>query len=194
MKLKLHNWNTTIFNGFYGSLLDVAELECSQNNCLEENEKPLEIECGKTYKKFISEVADNHVTNILDFLIERNIIKNIEYKSLYSPKYYNFETDRIEMLFDFNCKELEKYCFQENKSKFCEYLKENFTSYDGFISFVPNNFEDIKIEKKSNKSRYYQVLIEFYLMNELDFDEIHLQTYDDMNELFWNYATEVKND
>jgi len=75
--------------------------------------------------------------------ISKNI-KNIKVIGSYSPREYNFSTDVIEFELTVN-----KGVFQdiqkqlENDKDFTQYLKDNYTSYDGFISSTPNNPEEI---------------------------------------------------
>ena len=37
---------------------------------------------------------------------------------------------------------VKKYCFTTHRAAFNKYLKNNFTSYDGFISYISNNIDD----------------------------------------------------
>lgn len=72
---------------------------------------------------------------------------DLKFESLQSPKYYNFSTDRI---FAYISESELKKIFKVKKSDlFKEYLKNNFTSYSGFISSYsndpdqwPDNFQD----------------------------------------------------
>lgn len=160
---------------------------------IEEGYPTLEISY-ENYPKFVDKVAECHVDNILQELYSHDIIKDMKYLSLYQPKYYNYETDSIEMQVDFNARQLEKYCFKDNFFKFSEYLKNNFTSYDGFMSFVPNTINGIKELKLTENGKYWQVLIEFYMMQEIDFENVHERTWEDENELFWSMSTKVEDD
>lgn len=76
-----------------------------------------------------------HFTDKFNELTGLNIA--LEYESLKSPKYYNFETDRIyahislkdaQSLFDF-----------VNQGQLSATIKEKFTSRSGFISFYSND-------------------------------------------------------
>lgn len=68
----------------------------------------------------------------------------VEYVCTYHPKYYNFETDSV--VFDFAytdklCEFMLGYAAM-NRDNFEEFLEKKFTSYDGFASFTPNNWDD----------------------------------------------------
>ena len=68
----------------------------------------------------------------------------VTYVSTYHPKYYNFETDSV--VFDFAytdklCEFMLGYAAM-NRDNFEEFLEKKFTSYDGYVSFTPNNWDD----------------------------------------------------
>jgi hypothetical protein len=90
--------------------------------------------------------------------------------SLWSPKYYNFETDEILCeLQDNDSISLNNY-FKDDK-EFLEYLKNRTKSYDGFMSFY--NFDEALDNKNDILSTY---ILEFLAkkFNNSDF----LQAYD----------------
>ena len=68
----------------------------------------------------------------------------VTYTGTYHPKWYNFETDST--LFDFAytdklCEYMLGYAAM-NRDNFEEFLEKKFTSYDGYVSFTPNNWDD----------------------------------------------------
>lgn len=63
----------------------------------------------------------------------------ITFKDLVSPKYYNFETDRI--FVDIEESEIKRLYGLVDKTELEQLIKERFTSYDGFISHYPNSLE-----------------------------------------------------
>ena len=80
--------------------------------------------------------------NILENKLQKFVGKII-FEDIYYPKQYNYSNDSI------NCKYLlsEKNIvniqnlINEHKKEFSQYLKENYTSCDGFISHFDNTFE-----------------------------------------------------
>jgi hypothetical protein len=60
---------------------------------------------------------------------------------IYSPKYYNFTTDNVDMEVTYNKAEVLKLAKKETEL-FNSFLKENYSSCDGFTSFGENNFND----------------------------------------------------
>lgn len=68
---------------------------------------------------------------------------SLTYDRTYSPRYYNFETDSV--IFTFGYSDELKNCmfdYVNGNDDFKKFLKDKYTSCDGFISFTPNNWED----------------------------------------------------
>ena len=134
-------------------------------------------------------------SRVQDF-IEENIIDifkdvlgmNITYVSVgyHSPKYYNFSHDvnNFNLEAD-NFKPLIKYCL-ENKEKFSEFLKEHYTSYDGFMSNTSNNINDWKEDIKNDDETAWGATVRFLLENE---DSI--LSYDNLREGYVEVFTDM---
>lgn len=88
------------------------------------------------YKTKIQELAADFLTYEIDDN-NGNEIK-IEAGELYSPKYYNFDTDNIELTVEFDKVKLLEF-IKKDIDNFNKFLKDNYTSYDGFLSFTANN-------------------------------------------------------
>ena len=77
-----------------------------------------------------------------DFVIS---IENVE---MTSPRYYNFETDRlwadVELADDWM--DTVREFMTNNADWLRERIKEDWTSYDGFMSFMSNNFDDLRYD------------------------------------------------
>ena len=73
-----------------------------------------------------------------------DIVVSVEDVVMTSPKYYNFETDRlwatVTLVDDWQDKV--RAFMEENKDWLRERIKDDWTSYDGFASFMSNNFDD----------------------------------------------------
>lgn len=105
-----------------------------------------------------------------------NVIKSIKFMNVDSPRYYNFETDKVIMKVRFDIKCLEQWCFQTKEEKFNEFLHEHFTSRAGFISFIPNNtfvfireYKQFESYEKLDESAMINAMLEFYLNCQIDF-------------------------
>jgi hypothetical protein len=71
---------------------------------------------------------------------------------IYSPKYYNFATDQIDLTVEFNKRHVLKFA-KDNQEWFEIFLKNNYTSYDGFISHTANNYPEWLEDFKDNNSQ-----------------------------------------
>jgi hypothetical protein len=72
------------------------------------------------------------------------IVVSVEDVVMSSPRYYNFETDRlwatVTLVDDWQDKV--RAFMEENKDWLRERIENDWTSYDGFASFMSNNFDD----------------------------------------------------
>lgn len=207
MKHIYNNHSYKIFDGFYNSnlfnddMLYNLEYNDKQEGYLKDNES-YDVDNFQEYKK---EVSDNAVYELFNTLENNDIIKSMKLKDVYSPKYYNYETDSLIIEMDINLRALKTFCFKENRDMFNKYLKENFTSYSGFISFVDNNIKDfINTYKTSTcKDREINVMIEYYLLtqinNTLDCDNFdcdnsyQYRIYEGADQILWNHLKVVDN-
>ena len=153
------------FPGFYESLFcnsdefiddeyeiqgELEELVSSKNfevvyEYIDFNEYKIDV--GKAYMKNyvdkLIEVLPDDITEDNSFLFEINE----ESIKITSPKYYNYSTDKAWVEVKANLKTLElikKHGLELDDAE--GYIKQHFTSYDGFISFVSN---DINIWKET---------------------------------------------
>lgn len=204
MKILYQNWSTHIFMGFYESPLFNSDTEYYLNETFNDNEddkSTWEVDF-EPYQQAISSYA---VELLKDYCItDDNIIKSMKYKYLYSPKYYNFDTDRLNIEINFNLNKLKKY-IKNNIADFNMYLKDNFTSYDGFISFVSNNYIDFVQQYKKDKELCINTMLEYYILRhiyadkwedikQLDYYEdtpYHQELFENNQEAIYNYAIQV---
>lgn len=187
MKINYNNWSTKIFEGFYesnlynsDSLYWITQTD-REEGYLKENE-----EYDIDFEKFTDSVAKFAVEELKEVINQNdNIIKSMKYKRLYSPRYYNFETDSLLIDIDVNIKNLKNYCFRIHKNDFNQYLKDNFTSYDGFISFIENNICTFKEQYKTDKNKCLNVMIEYYLLTCI-YDTFNLSNIDNYYETIYH--------
>ena len=90
---------------------------------------------------------------------------------IYSPKYYNFNNDCIDIDIEINKNDLLKFA-RKNKDAFNSYLKDNYSSYDGFSSFTPNNFLEWEYEFTKNNHVQSIAAIINYLVNFEECEEL----------------------
>lgn len=165
-KFIYQNWSTDVFEGFYESLLYNSD---SVLNMVEGEPNPPEgfyydIHDFKGFENEVGAEARRLIWNAIPD--EHCIVYDMKFIGISSPRFYNYSTDRLELEVDVDIDNLKRWCLESNREKFNEYLRENFTSYDGFHSFVKNNVEEFEsqMEDESEKTRCYNVMLEFYIL------------------------------
>lgn len=164
------NNSCDIFPGFYESILYNSDSEYYFNEMMNDEDQKTEYEL-KDFEGFTSEVSKKAADLLHEAIVfEDSIIQSIDFEALSSPRFYNFETDKLILKIKLDQRKLELYCFRQEKTAFDEYLKENFTSRDGFCSFIANNinaFKDQYIEE-NKKDRTLDIMIEFYILKQFE--------------------------
>lgn len=194
------NWDTKIFFGFYESVLysnDTLYNMCVNNNDLQDNEYYdfYDDEQGNyTYGQYEQAVATECVKALLRNIVQggNDIIKDMQFVALHSPREYNFSTDKIECDIKLDWDKLLIYV-QEHRDEFAKYLFDNFTSCSGFVSFVPNNYVDFMEHLHTDDfERLSQVIIEFYILQCLDYDAYWDDCAEIADNLIWDYVKVIK--
>ena len=168
--ITLMNNDQRIFCGLYESVLYNSDTDYYLAEALADEDTPSKVEVDYDFNKFTKVAGEACVDSLNDELYAHDVITNMDYVGMSSPRYYNYETDKVLIDVDYNFIKLVKYCRHTNKDKFNQYLRDNYTSYDGFISFVENSVEGFFAKDwfNSHKNMAISVMIEFYLTNEID--------------------------
>lgn len=182
------NWTTTLFAGFYESYLYNSDTLYNVNQGRDDNDPELDIDDWDDYCKDVGAMCVDCLNEYIGD--EHCPIKKLTFKGIASPKYYNFETDRLICDVEYDRTALIDYCFSKHRKEFDEYLKENFTSYDGFISFVPNNVAEFWQDRDDSKN--IDVMIEFVLLDYLDADEYRDNAAEKAYEILWQHLAPVQ--
>ena len=164
-----HQFSTALFEGFYESNLFNSDTEYNLNRYLnEDSENPKEYEI-KDFSGFCRKIAER-VPLLLesDLNVDSDILSDFCLLEIDSPRFYNYRTDRLVLSVNVDVELLKGYAYSSHPIEFESYLKEHFTSYDGFISFVPNNLSDFLEWEETNQQSSIDVLIEFYLLSRID--------------------------
>lgn len=86
--------------------------------------------------------------------------------SVYMPRYYNFETDELNFTLDISDEDYKEMLYEcIDDPDFEDFLKDNYSSYDGFISFVANNVEEF--EKQEDYKKVSQLIMFLYTKDDL---------------------------
>lgn len=186
------NWTTTLFAGFYESYLYNSDTLYNINESKDADEPELDIDDWDGFCKDVGAACVDVLKDIAFVGDDNCPIKNITFKGIASPKYYNFETDRLICDVEYDRTALIDFCFSKHRKEFDEYLKENFTSYDGFISFVPNNVAEFWQDRDDSKN--IDVMIEFVLLYDFDSDKYVDETSEKAYEILWQHLVPVKDE
>ena len=179
MKYTYQNWSTAIFMGFYESPLYNSDTEYYINENMRDTESPEVLEID--WIPYQTEVCKAATDLLSEYCInDDNIIKSMQFQELNSPRYYNYDTDRLNILVDVNLTKLKSY-IKKNSADFNLYLKDNFTSYDGFISYIENNFSAFKLQYQEDKQRCINVMLEYYILR-----QIYGDNWEGMKQTYFN--------
>lgn len=125
---------------------------------------------------------------------------NFYYLRTYHPNFYNFETDSVIFKFDYNDSIYNWLCGYAitNQLEFDKFLNDNYTSYDGFISFTPNNWNDWLSGWRKDDWRCVSALLNFIIYSEINVEDCNMSFDDDartiIEENFINSEYAVKYD
>ena len=170
------------FEGFYYSVYDsiidgILESEISEGYLNEEqteniNFTNLHLELSKHIFDGILELFNNE----FDLFTDNNYIT---FEGLYSPKYYNYSTDKIKAIVstEIYLTLLNKF---ENNNSFVNYVNESSKSRDGFASF----YEGIN-EVKKESSIFLEYLFQWFTLSEFR-EEVIQFTIEDIQEIIYN--------
>ena len=100
-----------------------------------------------------------------------DFVESAEYSELVSPAYYNFETDKLyaNVVLQEDWREKILSFMETNKDWVAEKIKKDWTSYDGFLSFMDNTYEDWLNRFKTEEDidpRYLSTMIGYMMLFE----------------------------
>jgi len=153
------NIELPFFPGFYESDLengDTAywaikeELDYYRNECDTPCKALTEDDLDFNYSDYEKAVREQWVEGFREYKPE--FVLSIENVEMTSPKYYNFSTDKlwadVELRDDWM--DVVREFMVENADWLRERIKDDWTSYDGFMSFMSNNFDDTSHDEDEN--------------------------------------------
>jgi len=145
-----------LFTGFYESYFDASNSFIEYEVDLSESEYKEYYEeldkAGVTHKFFNENLYDyidyikgengaaEYIAHSLINLDHSDIIKDVTYEKVVSPRFYNFSTDSINCTIDFDETKLMVYLL-ENKEALTKYIADKYTSRDGFSSSYTNEVD-----------------------------------------------------
>lgn len=204
MKKVYENASCKVFPGFYESLLYNSDTLCN----LDYGRLP-EGFCWEFvkggYQSFCKETCEDWVSAMQDALENSRYadhdnplgLKIGKYCGMWSPKEYNFRTDRIQFKVEVNLNKLKEYCWKTCREEFDKYLFENWSDRPGFWSFVPNSvcsFE-YKYKRGKDKDMLIDIMIEWYLLKFIDFEDVEYSVFEnDYERLYENITLQSESD
>jgi hypothetical protein len=108
----------------------------------------------------------------------------IKCKEIYSPKFYNFGTDEIVMDVTFNKTKVLQLVKNECEI-FNQFLKDDYTSYDGFTSFTSNNYDDWLVDFQENEVRSIGAVLTYLFQDSITYNKSQFEFF--VNEGVGNY-------
>jgi hypothetical protein len=144
-----------------------------------------QVDWQKTHENISRQIVDRIYCDPFNEWVE-----SVDFNHLWSPRFYNYDTDEIYLkieLEDEQLEEIELFCFGEEKKYFESHLREDYSSYDGWISFISNNLQEFKGEyrryKREEDSKcktYLSILFEF-IFTQVNRREEYVSPYDSEN-------------
>jgi hypothetical protein len=170
------------FEGFYCSVYDsiingIIENEISEGYLTEEETEKID------YTNLHTELSKHIFDCILELFNDQFDLFTdndyITFEGLYSPKYYNYSTDKIKAIVspEIYLTLLNKF---ENNNSFVNYVNEVSKSRDGFASF----YEGINQVKKE-PSVFLEYLFQWFTLSEYR-NEVLEFTTNDIHEIIYN--------
>ena len=180
-----------LFWGFYNSIHELDE-DYLTEDFEEENEKLCE---GKTRSEiqdlFDAKYDINYTEYKIDYckeylwVFENQYLKGLkeiwfwkfEYKSVYSPREYNFWSDEINVEVEYDFDKIVKY-LKKQRVAFTSYIERKNSGYDGFTPFWTTYF-DKYISKDDFEPFELTQIMNFYIkvvLDDDDFIELHRDT------------------
>lgn len=145
----MKNINTWLpgFNGFYGSIYEpdeTSEFDHINEIRSENNLDPVEFDnLDFDYDAYYEELSVK-ITEVVECELKSlELVKSVKFQELKSPREYNFTNDSINAAITPNTSKIRAY-WTKHRDEWEQYLKDTYTSYDGFISRYRNNNWDIE--------------------------------------------------
>jgi hypothetical protein len=126
------------------------------------------------YVKRIEELAGEYLNGKIDN--GNGIDITIKCKEIYSPKFYNFGTDEIVIDVTYSKSKILQVVKKEREI-FNQFLKDNYTSYDGFNSFTSNNYDDWLVDFKENEIRSVGAVLTYLFQDSITYNKSQFEIF-----------------
>lgn len=155
-----------LFEGFYETILgDWDSVEEAERQYAEEQGRKIGyIIKWDEYKK---RLGDYIFSKLKEYVKDDEIFGEFKFKEIWSPQYYNYDTDHLDGEIEVDIDALASRIKSDKKALkgFDKYLHEHYSDRSGFVSFIPNNAEDLfkRLDFKKD-SRESDVLLDYWFI------------------------------
>lgn len=155
-----------LFEGFYETILgDWDSVEEAERQYAEEHGRKIGyIIKWDEYKK---RLGDYIFSKLKEYVKDGEIFGEFKFKEIWSPQYYNYDTDHLDGEIEVDIDALASRIKADKKALegFDKYLHEHYSDRSGFVSFIPNNAEDLfkRLDFKKD-SRESDVLLDYWFI------------------------------
>ncbi len=196
MKKHFQNISTwlPVFPGFYNTIFEYndGDIEYTLFNNPDGIAKPLKdfivenVWVHIDYDAYRQDIVKNACDFMESLLIENfpAICKKLTYENLSSPKQYNFINDSVNISINVDFNQLLKTCI--NHKDFARYLKDRYTSYDGFLSSYPSRKSEWIENAYDDQSHTVGSMLEFLILADIGGDSARMDMYEYCSENVYN--------
>ena len=181
--------DSSLFPGFYNSeLFNEGLLNDAISYCDDPDHDYDLTDIDGYCKAVCKKIVDDVYSNLVD-----DVIKSVMFAYVGNAAYYSLENDELNLELDLDRDALEVDIFKTNADDFDKYLAKNFTSYDGFISFIANNVHDFRNQylTEGKCGRALDIMLDFYLLSHLDLGELSYKFSDIASDTIQDFITRV---
>lgn len=174
------------FCGFYESALYNSDSEYyaikSDLEYLQEEygEDKTEEDFEVDYEKYKKDCCEAYVISYKNYTPD--YVESLEMTEMTSPRFYNFETDKLYANAVFS-EDWRERLIQDMKNKsfvISDFIKKNHTSCDGFTSFMSNDFNEWVKELKKDEPDVRYISFALYYVMMANYSDKHYSLYEDL--------------
>ena len=163
-----------IFPGFYETIFRYDREDDDVESEIEEGNLPSDAtsdDLEHDYKDYFDRICKACCKGVEKRLSEEGIELTVEFQSLYSPQFYNFGNDSINVAYHIDKENIEaiRTYLKENRAMFYEYLQFCYTSVDGFVSGHSNDIDvwmNEYFSRITEDAHFIGSILSFMLKNE----------------------------
>jgi len=117
------------------------------------------------YKKDIADIAIEHIKAFFDDIRHIIDVKVGNDMSIWSPRWYNFANDELDFEIEIEQPVVDKIIADvQDNDKFFQWARDEYHSYDGFISFMPYWCDEYMDAIKNMNSQDFDRALSMYFM------------------------------